>query len=100
MTGIMPLPPMLEGSVFVKKIMDILTGYLTILTFYKKNVRFRVLKWIKTYLWATQRQNRLSNLSLISIEKEILLLFGVGDSFYDLAKEKISARVEKNGFFF
>lgn len=44
---------------------------------------FSALKRIKTYLRNNQTQNRLSNLSLLSIEKEILMTIKSEPNFYD-----------------
>lgn len=44
---------------------------------------FSALKRIKTYLRNNQTQNRLSNLSLLSIEKEVLMTIKSEPNFYD-----------------
>lgn len=49
---------------------------------------FSALRRINTYLRSTQTQERLSDLSLLSIEKEVLINLKNEQSFYDKVIEK------------
>lgn len=61
---------------------------------------FSALKRINTYLRATQGQTRLSNLGILSIEKELLLEVKQLPNFYDVVTEKFAARNRRVDFIF